>query len=248
MIDRLAYTAMTGAKHAMGQLASTSNNLANAQTPGFREMVTSFRAVPLEGEQADSRAFVVDSTPTAIFNPGAIEKTDNPNDFAIDGDGFFAVRRADGTEAYTRNGRFFRDEEGTLKLGRGISVLGEDGPIAIPAGAEVEVGRDGSLYVREGGELQYNQVARLKLVNPNIRDLRRAEDGFFELPDNQPPAPLDEAVKVVQGAYETSNVNPASAMVQMINQTRLFDLNMRLLQTSDQNARQANVIMTLSNF
>jgi flagellar basal-body rod protein FlgF len=239
---------MTGAKHAMGQLASTSNNLANAQTPGFREMVTSFRAVPLEGEQADSRAFVVDSTPTAIFNPGAIEKTDNPNDFAIDGDGFFAVRRADGTEAYTRNGRFFRDEEGTLKLGRGISVLGEDGPIAIPAGAEVEVGRDGSLYVREGGELQYNQVARLKLVNPNIRDLRRAEDGFFELPDNQPPAPLDEAVKVVQGAYETSNVNPASAMVQMINQTRLFDLNMRLLQTSDQNARQANVIMTLSNF
>lgn len=248
MIDRLAYTAMTGAKHAMGQLANTSNNLANAHTPGFRELVTSFRAVPLDGEQADSRAFVVDSTPTAIFNPGAVEKTDNPNDFAIDGDGFFAVRRADGTEAYTRNGRFFRDEEGTLKIGRGISVLGEDGPIAIPAGAEVEVGRDGALYVREAGERQYNQVARFKLVNPNIRELRRAGDGFFELPTNQPPAPLDESVKVVQGSYETSNVNPASAMVQMINQTRMFDLNMRLLQTSDQNARQANVIMTLSNF
>jgi flagellar basal-body rod protein FlgF len=68
------------------------------------------------------------------------------------------------------------------------------------------------------------------------------------LPANQPPAPLDEAVKVVQGAYETSNVNAAAAMVQMINQTRMFDLNMRMLQTSDQNARQANVIMTLSNF
>ena len=72
MIDRMAYVAMTGAKHAMGQMATTSNNLANAQTPGFREMVTSFRAVPLDGEQSDSRAFVVDSTPTAIFNPGAI--------------------------------------------------------------------------------------------------------------------------------------------------------------------------------
>ncbi|MFZ9162022.1 MAG: flagellar basal body rod protein FlgF [Burkholderiaceae bacterium] len=248
MIDRMAYVAMTGAKHAMGQMATTSNNLANAQTPGFREMVTSFRAVPLDGEQSDSRAFVVDSTPTAIFNPGAIEKTDNPNDFAIDGDGFFAVRRADGSEAYTRAGRFFRDEEGVFKLGKNIIVLGEDGPITIPAGAEVEVGRDGAILVREGGELQYNQIARFKLVNPNVRELRRAEDGFFELPTNQPPAPLDEAVKVVQGVYETSNVNSAAAMVQMINQTRMFDLNMRMLQTSDQNARQANVIMTLSNF
>jgi flagellar basal-body rod protein FlgF len=248
MIDRMAYVAMTGAKHAMGQLASTSNNLANAQTPGFREMVTSFRAVPLDGEQADSRAFVVDSTPTAIFNPGAIEKTDNPNDFAIDGDGFFAVRRKDGSEAYTRAGRFFRDEEGVLKLGKDITVMGEDGPISIPAGAEVEVGRDGAILVREGGERQYNQIARFKLVNPNVRELKRADDGFFELPINQPPAALDEAVKVIQGAYESSNVNPATAMVQMINQTRMFDLNMRMLQTSDQNARQANVIMTLSNF
>ena len=126
--------------------------------------------------------------------------------------------------------------------------MGEDGPISIPAGAEVEVGRDGAILVREGGERQYNQIARFKLVNPNVRDLKRADDGFFELPTNQPPAALDEAVKVIQGAYESSNVNPATAMVQMINQTRMFDLNMRMLQTSDQNARQANVIMTLSNF
>jgi len=54
-------------------------------------MVTAFRAVPLEGEQSDSRAFVVDSTPTAMFNPGPIETTDNPFDFAIQGGGFFAV-------------------------------------------------------------------------------------------------------------------------------------------------------------
>ena len=59
MIDRIAYTAMTGAKHTMGQLANTSHNMSNVHTPGFREIVTAFRAVPLEGEQADSRAFVV---------------------------------------------------------------------------------------------------------------------------------------------------------------------------------------------
>ena len=88
MLDRIAYTAMTGAKHTMGQLANTAHNMANVHTPGFREVVTAFRAVPLEGEQSDSRAFVVDSTPTAMFNPGPIESTDNPFDFAIQGQGF----------------------------------------------------------------------------------------------------------------------------------------------------------------
>jgi len=248
MIDRIAYTAMTGAKHTMGQLANTSHNIANVHTPGFREIVTAFRAVPLEGEQADSRAFVVDSSPTAMFNPGPVETTDNPFDFAISGDGFFAVRRPDGSEAYTRNGRFFRDENGLLKIGRDIQVVGEGGEITIPANSEVEVTRNGLVFVRQNGEQRMNQVATIKLVNPNIRELVRAEDGFFQLPANQPPAQADPSVRVVQGAYETSNVNSASAMVQMINQTRMFELNMRVIQTAEQNARQANILLTLSNF
>jgi len=248
MIDRIAYTAMTGAKHTMGQLANTSHNMANVHTPGFREIVTAFRAVPVEGEQADSRAFVVDSSPTAMFNPGPIESTDNPFDFAISGDGFFAIRRPDGSEAYTRNGRFFRDENGVLKIGRDISVVGEGGEITIPANAEVEVGRNGLVWVRQNGEQRMNQIAQIKLVNPSTRELTRADDGFFELPKDQPPAPLDPSVRVVQGSYETSNVSAAGAMVQMINQTRMFELNMRVIQTAEQNARQANIIMTLSNF
>ncbi|MBU3723994.1 MAG: flagellar basal body rod protein FlgF [Burkholderiaceae bacterium] len=247
-MDRIAYTAMTGAKHTMGQLATTSNNMANVHTPGFREQVAAFRAVPLEGEQADSRAFVVDSTPTAYFNPGAIESTDNPFDVAIATQGFFAVRRADGSEVYTRNGRFFRDENGVLRIGRDVSVMGEGGEITIPRNAEVEISNNGIVWVRENGEQRLNQVAQLKLVNPNIRDLVRAEDGFFELPKNQPPAELDASVRVRQGAYETSNVNAANAMVQMINQTRMFELNMRVIQTAEQNSRQANILMTLSNF
>lgn len=248
MIDKIAYTAMTGAKHAMGQLANTAHNMANVHTPGFREIVTAFRAVPLEGEQADSRAFVVDSSPTAMFNPGPIESTDNPFDVAIASQGFFAVRRADGSEVYTRNGRFFRDENGVLKIGRDVSVVGEGGEISIPINAEVEISNDGMVWVRANGEQRLNQVAQLKLVNPNIRDLVRADDGFFELPKNQPPAQLDTSVRVRQGAYETSNVSAANAMVQMINQTRMFELNMRLIQTAEQNSRQANILMTLSNF
>jgi len=93
-----------------------------------------------------------------------------------------------------------------------------------------------------------NQVAQIKLENPNIRDLTRADDGFFELPQDQPPATPDQSVQVIQRQYETSNVSAANAMVQMINQSRMFDLNMRLISTAEQNARQANVLLTMSNF
>jgi len=158
------------------------------------------------------------------------------------------VRRADGSEAYTRNGRFFRDESGVLRIGRDISIIGDSGNITIPAGAEVEMNRDGTIWVRENGEQRLNQVGQLKLVNPNIRDLVRAEDGLFELPKNQPIAQPDPSVRVIQGSYETSNVSTASSMVQMINQQRMFELNMRMIQMSEQNSRQANTLMTASNF
>ena len=106
MLDRFIYTAMTGAKHAMGQLGNTSNNLANAQTPGFREMVSMFRGVPIQGASADSRSFVVDSTPGSNFSAGPISTTGHPLDVAIREKGFFVLQRADGTEGYTRAKRF----------------------------------------------------------------------------------------------------------------------------------------------
>jgi flagellar basal-body rod protein FlgF len=216
MIDRMAYIAMTGAKNAMGQLANTSNNLANAQTPGFREMISAFRTVPLDGQSADSRAFVVDSTPGANFAPGTIETTGNPFDVAIRQDGFFAVRRED-----------------------------EGGEITIPPGAEMQIGKDGGIFAKAAGETRFNQIGQLKLVNPDVRTLTRAGDGLFELPGGA-TADKAETVEVVQGAVETSNVNVSMAMVQMINQSRMFDLNMKLITTADQNSRSANSLMSLS--
>jgi flagellar basal-body rod protein FlgF len=94
MIDRFAFTAMTGAKHAIGQLATTTHNMANLQTPGFREILSMFRAVPVDGSSADSRAFVVDSTPGADWTPGSVTPTGNPLDVAIQNQGLFTVRRA----------------------------------------------------------------------------------------------------------------------------------------------------------
>ena len=245
MIDRFAFTAMTGAKHAMGQLATTTHNMANLQTPGFREMLSMFRAVPVEGASADSRSFVVDSTPGADWTPGTVSPTGNPLDIAIQDQGLFVVRRSDGQEAYTRAGKFHLDAQGFLVNSAGLAVLDDEGSeIQIPPGSkDIQFSSNGTIRVTLPGQMLETTVARLKLVNPLPHTLERLPDGLFGTTEE-----LDASadVQVLQGSLEGSNVNAAQAMVQMIAQNRLFDLNIRLVQAAEQNSKTAGTLMSLS--
>lgn len=245
MIDRFAFTAMTGAKHAIGQLATTTHNMANLQTPGFREMLSMFRAVPVEGASADSRSFVVDSTPGADWSPGTVSPTGNPLDLAIQDQGLFVVRRSDGQEAYTRGGKFHLDPQGFLVNSAGLPVLNDEGSeIQIPLGSkDIQFSSNGIIHVTLPGQTLETRVARLKLVNPLPHTLERLPDGLFGATEE-----LDASadVQVLQGSLEGSNVNAAQAMVQMIAQNRLFDLNIRLVQAAEQNSKTAGTLMSLS--
>ncbi len=245
MIDRFAFTAMTGAKHAMGQLATTTHNMANLQTPGFREMLSMFRAVPVEGASADSRSFVVDSTPGADWTPGTVSPTGNPLDLAIQDQGLFVVRRSDGQEAYTRAGKFHLDAQGFLVNSAGLAVLDDEGSeIQIPPGSkDIQFSSNGTIRVTLPGQMLETTVARLKLVNPLPHTLERLPDGLFGSTEE-----LDASadVQVLHGSLEGSNVNAAQAMVQMIAQNRLFDLNIRLVQAAEQNSKTAGTLMSLS--
>ena len=245
MLDRFIYTAMTGAKHTMGQLGITAHNLANVQTPGFREMLSSFRAVPIDGVSADSRAFVVDSTPGSDFTPGTVNVTGNPLDVSIKGAGLFAVRRADGSEVYTRAGNFSLDDQGALRGPAGSWVQGLEGDIVIePGSSEMVISSDGQVQVTLPGDSFPTVVGQLKLVDPPVHSLTREPDGFYSAGD-EPLLPSTQA-RVLQGSLEASNVNVAQAMVQMIQQNRLFDLNVRLIQVAEQNAKSAGNLMSLS--
>jgi flagellar basal-body rod protein FlgF len=245
MIDRFAFTAMTGAKHAMGQLATTTHNMANLQTPGFREMLSMFRAVPVNGSSTDSRAFVVDSTPGADWTPGSVTPTGNPLDVAIQNQGLFAVRRADGQEAYTRAGKFHLDAQGYLVNSAGLLVLDDEGTeIQVPQGSQdIQIQTNGMVRVTLPGQLLDTPLARLKLVNPLPHSLERLPDGLFS---SSEVLTASDDVRVLQGSIEGSNVNAAQAMVQMIAQNRLFDLNIRLVQAAEQNSKTAGTLMSLS--
>jgi flagellar basal-body rod protein FlgF len=249
-MDRMIYTAMTGAAQSLEQQSVVANNLANASTTGFRAQLSAFRNVPMNFENSgddSTRTFVLSSTPTADYTPGPIQQTGNPLDVAIQGPGWLSVQTADGTEAYTRAGNLHVDANGQLVTANNLPVMGANGPMAIPPGADVTIGSDGTVSALMPGDppTAIATVDQLKLVNPDASTITRGDDGLFHTADGQ-PADADPTVSVAPASLEGSNVNPVSAMVDMITNARQFQLQTKLLQNADQNDQAANALLTFS--
>ncbi len=243
-MDKLIYTAMTGAKHTLGQQAAVAHNLANATSTGFRTELHKLRAVEVQNSPLPSRAFVVDASVASDFTAGPLQYSGRTYDVAIEGKGWFAVQGADGGEAYTRNGSFELSAEGVLQTRDGRLVLGDGGPITIPPDNDIVIGKDGSISAipSTGDRNAVNVIGRLKLVNPPEADLQRGEDGLFRLPDGA-VAPLDEAVRAAGGYLEGSNVNVVDQMVTMIALSRQFEMHTQLLQKAEANDQAANRLL-----
>lgn len=246
-MDRLIYTALSGAKQILEQQATTAHNLANVSTTGFRAQLDAFRAVPIVGGgPLATRAFVSDATVATDFAPGAIQHTGRDLDVAVQGKGWIAVQLEDGTEAYTRNGSLRVNENGVLQTESGATVLGDGGPITIPPDMSVMVGKDGSISGMQVGFKPgaTTPLGRIKLVNPPEENLVRGGDGMFRTRDGV-PADVDADVTVVGAALEGSNVNVVDAMVNMIDLARQFEMNMSLLKNAESNETKAAQLFNL---
>lgn len=245
-MDRLIYTAMTGAKHILEQQATTSHNLANATTTGFRAQLDSFRAVPVIGGGLPTRAFVVDATVGADFTPGALQQTGRELDMAVQGKGWIALQLDDGSEAYTRHGSLKLSENGILQTQSGINVLGDGGPISVPPDVNVAIAKDGTVSAIATGTKPgaSSVLGRIKLVNPPEETIIRGDDGLFRVKGGN-PADADADVTVIDGALEGSNVNVVDAMVSMINLARQFEMHMNLMKNAESNANKASQLLAL---
>lgn len=236
-MDRLIYTAASGARALMQRQDGLANNLANANTPGFRADLVAFRAVPVRGDGATTRVVALEATAGFDASSGPIQTTGRPLDVAIRGAGFLTVQAPDGSEAYTRSGTLELTPEGLLVGPGGLPVMGANGPITVPAESQVAIGADGRVTA-QGALGPAQEVGRLKLVNPDPARLVKGDDGLLRL-DTGEDAPVDPAVRVVAGALEGSNVNVVEAMVGMISAARQFETQMKLLQNAEQNDQRA---------
>lgn len=243
-MDKLIYTAMSGASAAANRQAVLSNNLANTSTNGFRAELATYRAVPVRGDGSTTRVLALEATAGHLDTPGPLQRTGRNLDVATTGNAWLTVQGLDGTEAYTRNGAFEVSSAGTLVTGNGLTVMSDGGPITIPDGAEVAIGFDGTITAKVGNQPP-SAVGRLKMVTPTIDDpLKRSDDGLFRATSGD-PLPTDATAKLTAGALEGSNVNAIETMVGMIQTARQFEVQMRLLQTAESNDRSAGQLLSM---
>jgi len=236
-MDRLIYTAASAARALMQRQDGITNNLANANTPGFRADQVAFRAVPVRGEGETTRVFAQEATAGFDDKSGPIETTGRGLDIAVKGKGYIAVQAADGSEAYTRHGGLEVNPEGVLVGAGGLPVAGEGGTLNIPANTTVAIAKDGTVTA-QGSIGPAQTVGRIKLVNPPAAEMRKGVDGLLRMANGGDAEP-DAEVQITAGALEGSNVNAVEAMVNMISAARQFDTQMKLLQNAEQNDQRA---------
>ncbi|HSP01165.1 MAG TPA: flagellar basal-body rod protein FlgF [Thioalkalivibrio sp.] len=245
-MDRMLYLAMSGAKETALSQARNTQNLANANTTGFKASLEAFASKQVTGPGYDTRTYSMLQDMKVDFTPGPMQATGRDLDVAVQGEGWIAVQAPDGTEAYTRAGDLRVDAVGLLTTGTGLPVLGEAGPIAVPPFETFEIGTDGSISVRPLGQ-QANvlaEVDRIKLVNPDPDQLVRGEDGLIRHQlGEQPP---DANVSLARGTLEASNVNTVEAMVRMIDLSRHFEMQVKMMKTAEDNDAASASLLRLT--
>jgi flagellar basal-body rod protein FlgF len=235
-MDALIYTVMSGAERSLREQQVRANNLANADTPGFRADKSFATAMRTPGYGYDARHMSELSANGVSERAGPIRQTGRELDVAITGEGYLAVRH-EGGEAYTRAGSIAIDAEGMLSV-NGRPLLGDGGPIVLPPSASVQIGADGTVSVLPPGQAEMQPVDRLKLVKPEPGALVKNEAGLLVPRDPQAGAlPLDETVQVKAGYLEGSNVSAVEEMVATMATSRDFEIQMKLYGAAERMAQ-----------
>jgi len=246
-MDRMLYVSMSGAKEVMLSQANNANNLANANTDGFKQDFNIFRAQHMEGPGWNSRAYSMDERPATDFTPGAIKVTGRELDVVTKADGFMAIQAPDGEEAYVRSASLQVLENGDLVDVHGDLVLNEAStPINIPPFKSMAIGDDGTISIVPA-DSQANQLVvldRLRLVKPNTQDLYKDLEGYTRLSGQADPL-IQDNVMVVSGALETSNVNTAEALVTMIELSRKYEMQIKMMKTSKEHAQKSDSLLSV---
>jgi flagellar basal-body rod protein FlgF len=233
----MLYVAMSGAKETLIAQANASNNLANANTTGFLADLNQFRSMPVFGAGHPTRVYAMDERPSVDFSIASIQQTGRDLDIAVKDGGWIAVQARDGSEAYTRRGDLQVDENGLLLTGNDLPVMGNGGPVALPPFDKIAIGSDGTISIRPAGSTsdQLAVIDRIKLVAPQLDRMEKGEDGLVRLIGGG-AAEEDAGQRVVPGALQASNVNVVNEMVDMIELSRRFELQVKMMKTAQDSA------------
>jgi flagellar basal-body rod protein FlgG len=257
-VFRSLHIAATGMAAQETQLDGVANNIANANTTGFKRQRIEFQDLLYQTVRGPgTRTSESTRSPTGIqlgsgvrvsgtsrsFAQGSILMTNNPLDVAIEGDGFFVVQQPDGTQAYTRAGALQKDAQGQLVTPEGYQI---DPPISVPQDAtSVTIGADGTVSALIDGQAAPADIGQITLANfVNPAGLNAAGKNLFRQSaasgEAQVGAPgTDGRGTLMQGALERANVDVVEEMIGMISAQRAYEVNTKVVTTADEMLRSA---------
>ncbi|AHG19673.1 flagellar basal body rod protein FlgF [Chania multitudinisentens RB-25] len=243
-MDRLIFTAMSGATRSLSQQQVHANNLANVNTQGFRGDLDQALSQALNGSGYASR-FMTQVLPSGVdMAPGAITETGKNLDIAIKGSGLIALTSG-GREVYTRNGQIDIDAEGALTV-NGAPLIGDNGPIVLPPFSSISIGTDGIIAIvpDDGNIAAPMDVDRIKLVDIPANELNKNAEGF--LVTNAAVNPRNEDVVVATGHLEMANVSAINEMVSSLNISRSFEAQIQMMKKAEELATTGNRLLHVS--
>ena len=236
-MDRLVFTSNATNKEQATARQVLVNDLANVSTLGFKSSYdVALQSVKVEGAGFDSRFQALTISRDLIrMDPGPVMATGRPMDVAMAGNTVLTVQAPNGDLAFTRRGDLKVNIQGQLENGSGHLVLGEAGPITIPPGLMVSINPDGTIYARDPAQIGPAPdvlIDRFRLRDVTGVSLARRSDGLFkvsEKPDGTDIALTDRLPQVISQALEGSNVSAIEAMTRLIDHSRSFETQIRII-------------------
>ncbi|MFO7819852.1 MAG: flagellar basal-body rod protein FlgF [Halanaerobacter sp.] len=234
------YTSSSGMQSSMRRQDVISNNLANVNTSGYKKDTAINKSFPekmISRIDSESKAIGRLGSGTAVdevstdHSAGNFKETGNSMDWAIEGTGFFVVQTPEG-ERYTRNGSFTINNENQVVTQQGYPVQGENGPLEVPEGSNIAI-NDNTLMANG------QQVGQISLRNFDDKSglVKEGKNLFRRTPEAGNP--FNAAGNVKEGFVEGSNVNPIEEMTKMIQNSRTYELDQKMMQITDQTLDQA---------
>lgn len=247
-MDKMLYVAMSGAKETSLALAANSNNLANANTTGFKADFNHFRSMHVAGPGHESRAYALSERPATDMSAGSLNYTGRDMDVAVINDDWLVIQAPNGEEALVKTASMNIKPDGSLVDIHGNPMMGAGGEaIVIPPAEKVDIGVDGTISIIPQGQPLANPeiVGQLRIVTPNDTSptvFRKGLDGYIRSEAGVTDQPTG---RISTGVLESSNVNTVESLVQMIALQRKYEMQVKMMKTSNSNEEKNNQLLSI---
>lgn len=236
------YSSGAGAQPRTARLEVLANNIANANTTGFKKdnlFIQALKDAGTANAKGDGEMKGLDARQFIDFSEGSFVETKNALDLAIQGKGFFVLETPQGLR-YTKNGNFTLTADGTIVNGQGFPVMGSSGRIQVPQPQKIT---DMSITVNQHGEISLGsvQLGKIRIADfEDMNQLKKAGNSLFVTEEHEKPASLDGHTTLIrQGYLEESNVEGIHEMIELVELTRSFETDQRTIQAQDSTLERA---------